>query len=139
MKKILFAAFALSILFTAACCKPNDQILVRFQNTTDSALEETSMDFDETNKTFVGLIAAGETTAYIPFDYFEAGFYPGGDYDHPTGSLNGKKDGVAFSAWYGNWCGTGVAYKQLEPGKYTLQVIQVGEDSLGFYQIRFIK
>ena len=111
---------------------------MRFHNATDAAIEESSMDFDAQNMTDVGPIAAGETTGYIVFNYFEVGYYPGGDYDHPSGSLNGKKDGVAFAAWSGNWCGTGVEYKQLEPGKYTIQITRVGEDSIGFYQIRFL-
>jgi len=137
MKKLLFAAAALLILFTAACCKTEDQVFVRFHNATDSAIEDSSMDFDTQNTTHVGQIAADETTDYLVFDYFEIGYYQGGDYDHPTGALNGKKDGVAFTAWSGNWCGTEVEYKQLEPGKYTLQITKVG-DSTGFYQIRFV-
>jgi hypothetical protein len=96
------------------------------------------MDFDAQNMTPVGPISAGETTDYIAFNYFEVGYYPGGDDVHPVGSLNGKKDGVDFKAWSGNWCGTGVEYKQLEPGKYALEIVQVGEDSIGFYQIRFL-
>ncbi len=96
------------------------------------------MDFDAQNMTLVGQIAAGETTGYIAFNYFNIGYYPGGDYDFPTGALNGKKDGVAFAAWSGNWCGTGVEYKQLEPGKYTLELLKVGADSTAFYQIRFV-
>ena len=138
MKKLLFAAAALLILFTAACTKTNEQVLVRFQNSTESAIEESSLDFDAQNMTDVGPIAAGETTDYIVFNYFEVGYYTGGGSVHPIGSLNGKKDGVAFKAWSWNWCGTGVEYKQLEPGKYTLEIVQVGEDSVGFYQIRFL-
>lgn len=96
------------------------------------------MEFDSANTTNVGLILAGETTDYIVFDYFELGYYPGGDYVFPMGSLNGKKDGVAFSAWSLNWCGTGVEYKQLEPGKYTIEIIKVGSDSPWNYQIKLV-
>ncbi len=138
MKKILFAAFAFLTLLTVACTEHNEQVLVRFQNSTDSAIEEARMEFDGANTTDVGSIPAGETTDYIVFDYFEVGYYDGSDYNFPIGYLNGKKDGVDFSAWSLNWCGTGVELKQLEPGKYTIEIIKVGADSPWVYQIKFV-
>ncbi len=138
MKKILFAALVLTVLFTAACTKQNEQVLVRFQNATDSNIEESLMSSEDSILTDVGPISAGETTDYIVFDYFEVGYYPGGDSKHPRGSLIGKKDGVEFSAWSGNWCGTGVEYKQLEPGKYTLKIVELGSDAPWTYQINFV-
>ncbi|MDO8368211.1 MAG: hypothetical protein Q7T20_15530 [Saprospiraceae bacterium] len=143
MKKLLFAALGLVTLFSNACTKDpvsenGTLIMVRFQNSTDSDLEEAQMEFDSVNTTDVGAIPAGETTNYMVFDYFQTGYYPGGDYQFPTGSLNGKKDGVAFHAWSLNWCGTGVEYKQLDPGKYTIEIIKVGNDSPWTYQIKFV-
>ncbi len=143
MKKLLFAALAIATLFATSCTKDpapenGNQILVRFQNSTDSAIEEALMEFDSANTTGVGAILAGETTDYIVFDYFRVGYYDGGDYHFPTGYLNGKKDGVAFSAWSLNWCGTGVEYKQLDPGKYTMEIIKVGAESPWTYQINFV-
>ncbi|MFN0175498.1 MAG: hypothetical protein ACKVU0_12675 [Saprospiraceae bacterium] len=143
MKKTLFAVLTIATLFANSCTKDSlpetsNQILVRFHNTLDSKIEESRMEFDAINIIDVGEIQAGETTAYIAFDYFEVGYYSGGDYDHPTGNLKGKKDGVAFSAWSGNWCGTGVEYKQLEPGKYTIEIVDAGSDPLGSYWIKFV-
>lgn len=147
MKKILFAALAFAAFFSAACSKSNEEvdyrsnqeILVRFQNSTDSPIEESAMTFDGASLTDVGSIPAGETTDYIVFDYFEVGYYEGGDYQFPVGSLNGKKDGGQFSAWSGNWCGTGVSYKQLEPGEYTLQIVATGVDVPFAYVIDFVE
>lgn len=138
MKKLFFAVFALSILFTAVSCKSDNQVFVRFQNSTDSAIEESTMDFGASNQTDVGPIAAGETSDYIAFDYFEVGYYPGGEEVFPMGELLGKKDGVAFTAWSWNWCGTGVEYKQLEPGNYTILISSNGSDSLTYQQIKFL-
>jgi len=143
MKKTLFAALTLVALFATSCTKDpisenSTHILVRFQNSTDSPIEASQMEFDSANTTNVGLILKGETTDYIVFDYFELGYYAGSDYIFPTGSLNGKKDGVAFHAWSLNWCGTGVEYKQLEPGKYTIEITSTGNDSPWTYQIKFV-
>jgi len=144
MKKILFVALSIATLFATSCTKDpieknNNQILVRFQNSLTSNLEEANMDFYGTNVTDIGPIQAGETTDYIVFDYFEVGYYTGGDYDYPTGNLKGKKDGVTFSAWSGNWCGTGVEYKQLEPGEYTIEIVEVPSDPIGAYWIKFVE
>ncbi len=143
MKKILFAVLAVATLFATSCTKDplpenNNQILVRFHNTLDSKIEESRMEFDATNMMYVGEILAGETSDYIAFDYFEVGYYPGGDYEYPSGYFNGKKDGVAFSGWSGNWCGTGVEYKQLEPGEYTIEISKIGDDPFWSYGIRFV-
>lgn len=138
MKKLFFAVFALSILFTAVSCKSDNQVFVRFQNSTDSAIEASTMDFDGSNQTEVGLIAAGETTDYIAFDYFEVGYYPGGDDVFPTGQLEAKTNDGAFKAWSWNWCGTGVEYKQLESGNYTILISSNGTDSLEDYRIKFL-
>ncbi len=142
MKNTLFAVLTIATLFASSCTKDpvpetSNQILVRFHNTLDSKIEESRMEFHGTNIMDVGEIQAGETTAYIAFDYFEVGYYPGGDYNYPNGYLKGKKDGVALSAWSGNWCGTGVEYKQLEPGKYTIEIVDAGLDPIGSYWIKF--
>lgn len=138
MKKIFFAAFALSILFATVGCKSDNQIFVRFQNSTDAAIEASTMNFDGNILTDIGPIAVGETTDYIAFDYFEVGYYEGGDYIFPTGQLEGKNSDSTFEAWSWNWCGTGVSYKQLEPGKYTIQ-ISIGKDGLlNNYKIKFL-
>lgn len=144
MKKLIFAAFALTSLFFIACTKEplpenGNQILIRFQNSTGAAIEEAQMELDGVDMTEVGPIASGATTDYIVFDAFEVGFYPGDPYKFPMGTMKGKKDGVAFSAWSGNWCGTGVEYKQLEPGEYTLEVLEAGENNFEIYQLRFVE
>jgi hypothetical protein len=147
MKNIFFAALTLATLFatSSSCTKDpisenNSQILVRFHNTMNTKIEASQMEFDSTNLENVGEIAAGATTGYIPFDYFEVGYYPGGDYEFPMGYLNGKKDGVAFTGWSGNWCGTGVEYKQLEPGQYTIEISDSPGDPLGYNSlIRFVE
>ena len=132
MKKILFVAFALLALFTAACTKHNDQILVRFQNNLGSNIEASRLSFDETHITEIGALPAGAKSDYIPFDYFLVGA------ELPMGILDGKKDGADFSASAGLWCGTGVEFKQLEPGKYTIEINKIGVDSFVYYQIGFL-
>jgi len=138
MKNTLFAVLAFATLSAISCTKDTNQILVRFHNALDSKIEASQMEFDSTNTTDVGEIQAGETTDYIAFDYFEVGYYPGGDYEFPIGYLVGKKDGVAFSGWSLNWCGTGVEYKQLDSGKYTIEIVQTGNDAPWAYQIKFV-
>jgi len=140
MKKILFAAFAIVSLFLTACREEKDllpeetdQIMVRFQNSLSSDLEGVRMEFDDTNVTELGSIAVGQKTAYFDFDYFLVGD------GFPMGVLNGKKDGLDFSAWSGLWCGTGVEFKQLDPGFYTIEIVQLGQEVPGFYQIRFLE
>lgn len=133
MKKTLFAAFALFALLSAACTKTNDQVLVRFQNTLSQDITEAVMTFDDTHSTAVGLISAGAATDYIAFDYFETGD------GWPTGYLNGKKGDEDFSAWSGLFCGTGVTFKQLEPGSYTLEILEFEYEGGKFYQIKFVE
>lgn len=150
MKNILFAALALAVLFAPACSKNdepilvkepilnndpilhNDQILVRFQNTLSEAITDASMEFDDTHVTAVGLIPANATTDYVAFDYFEIGDYGHVEVadDFPMGSLKGKKEIEDISAWSGNWCGTGVELKQLEPGFYTLEITKQDRKSV---------
>ncbi len=138
MKNIFFVALTIATLFgTSSCTKDNTQILVRFHNTLNTKIEASQMEFDSSNLENVGEIAAGATTGYIPFDYFEVGYYPGGDYEFPMGYLNGKVNGVDFKGWSGNWCGTGVEYKQLEPGQYTIEISEITSTVLGRYRIRF--
>ncbi|MBC7775016.1 MAG: hypothetical protein H7246_06205 [Phycisphaerae bacterium] len=132
MKKILLAAFALAILFTLGSCK-QDQVLVRFQNSLDSNIEDARMEFDQTNVQEIGLIAASATTGYLAFDYFEVGD------GLPSAGLKGKKNGEDFWAWTGNWCGTGVTYKQLDPGKYTIEITKVGDEPYLEYRIKFVE
>ena len=133
MKKILFALLALTALFSADCAKDNAQILVRFQNTLTQDITDARLQFDDSHITDVGLLPAGGMTDYIVFDYFEVGD------DWPMGFLNGKKEGEDFSAWSGLWCGTGVTFKQLDPGSYTLEIVKLGTDSTGFFQMRFVE
>lgn len=133
MKKILFALLAFTGLFSAGCTKDNAQILVRFQNTLTQDITDARLQFDDTHATDVGLIPAGDVTDYIVFDYFEVGD------DWPMGILYAQKEGADFSAWSGLWCGTGVEFKQLEPGHYTLEIVKLGTDSTGFYQMRFVE
>ncbi|MCB0532074.1 MAG: hypothetical protein KDD14_07725 [Saprospiraceae bacterium] len=131
MKKILISAFALFALIAVACNKQNDQTMVRFHNTLGQDITDAHMDFDDDHKTDVGFIPAGGTTNYIEFDYFLTGD------DWPMGTLAGVKGGEAFSAWSGLWCGTGVTFKQLEPGLYQIDIVHLGVDSLGWNQLIF--
>jgi hypothetical protein len=133
MKKILFALLALTAFFSADCTKENAQIFVRFQNTLTQDITDARMEFGDTHITDVGVLPAGGVTDYIVFDYFEVGD------DWPMGYLKGKKGDADFSAWSGLWCGTGVEFKQLEPGYYTVEVVQFGTDSTGFFQMRFVE
>lgn len=133
MKKTLFVLFTLMTLFSANCTKDNDTIFVRFQNTLTQDITDARLEFDETHVTDIGLIPAGGMTDYIVFDYFEVGD------NWPMGFIYGKKDGEDFSAWSGLWCGTGVNFKQLEPGSYTIEVSHVGTDTTGFFQLKFVE
>ena len=133
MKKIFFAAIAFLAIFASSCNDREGQIRVRFQNKLNSDIHAARMEFDETNVTALGELPAGQTSEYFTFTYFETGA------DLPMGLLKGEKDGAAFSAWAGLWCGTGVAFKQLEAGDYTIQIKQFGTDSTGFYQILFVE
>ncbi len=90
MKKTLFVAFAFLALFSAACTKHNDQILVRFQNNLGSNIEASRLTFDETHITEIGAIPAGAKSEYIPFDYFLVGA------ELPMGILDGKKTAQIF-------------------------------------------
>lgn len=145
MKNILFAVLSFAAILAFSCTKDplwgnNNQILVRFHNTLDTRIEASRMEFDSTNIMDVGEIPAGETTDYIAFDYFQVGYYPGGDYQFPTGYFKGNKDGVAFFGWSGNWCGTGVEYKQLEPGYYTIEIEYLNPNpDYSAYHIRFVE
>jgi hypothetical protein len=130
MKKMLFALFAAVALFATACSK--DQIRVRFQNTLDQDITAANMVFNDEHLTTVGLIPAGATTEYIDFQYFEVGS------GIPMGMLKGQKGDEEISAWGGLWCATGVEFKQLAPGNYTLKIEQFGSDSLVFYQLSFV-
>ncbi|MFN0213759.1 MAG: hypothetical protein ACKVT2_05845 [Saprospiraceae bacterium] len=139
MKKILFVALAFNMLFSFACSKRDNQVLVRFQNSTNADIKEARMEFDSMNTTNLGLIPADATTGYFVFDYFEAGSYFGGDHLIPMGRLNGEINGEDLAAWSLNWCGTGMEYKQLEPGKYTIEIVKAGSDSPWAYQIMFVE
>ena len=131
MKKILFASLAIISIFAASCSKSTDGIFVRFQNTLDQDIIDADYVFNEDHHTWLGLLPAGETTNYVPFEYFEVGS------GSPVGFVNGRLDDGDFSAWSGQWCGTGVTYSQLEPGNYTIVISKVGSDSSGFYLLKF--
>ena len=135
MKKTLFALLSLVALFSARCTKDAEttQILVRFQNTLSQDITDARLEFDDVHKTDIGLIPAGSVTDYIAFDYFQTGDA------WPMGILNGEKNGEPFSAFSGLWCGTGVDFKQLEAGQYTIVITQVGDISNPFYQLKFVE
>lgn len=133
MKQIFFAAMAVFMFAASSCSEREAQIRVRFQNNLSSDIHAARMEFGETHVTELGELPAGQTSEYFTFNYFETGA------DLPMGLLNGEKDGLAFSAWAGLWCGTGVEFKQLEAGDYTIEIKQFGVDSTGFYQILFVE
>lgn len=132
MKKILFAMLALAGLFSASCTKDNAQVYVRFQNTLTQDIADARLEFDDTHVTDVGLVPAGALTDYFVFDYFEVGD------NWPMGTLYGRQGDADFSATSGLWCGTGVEFKQLEPGYYTIEVLKIGADSTGWFQLKFV-
>ncbi len=133
MKKIFFAAIAFLLFVASSCNEREGLVRVRFQNNLSSDIHTASMEFDETNVTALGELPAGQTSEYFTFNYFQTGA------DLPMGLLKGEKEGAAFSAWAGLWCGTGVEFKQLEAGDYTIEIKQFGTDSTGFYQILFVE
>lgn len=132
MKKILFAALALVLISltscTETCC---DEVLIRFQNTLDRDITTARYDFGEPHQFDLGVIPANTTTEYQSFDYFEIGD------GLPMGSLHGFAGDSELWASAGLWCGTGVEFSQLEPGKYTLVITKDGSDDTGFYRLTF--
>jgi hypothetical protein len=50
----------------------------------------------------------------------------------------GQKGEEEINASGGIWCGTGVEFKQLEPGDYTLKIEQFERDSFVFYLLSFV-
>ena len=126
---LLFSLLALGAV--TSCTKQEGQIMVRFQNNLTLDIAGAVMYFDDTHQTTVGDIPAGSTTDYILFDYFQTGD------SWPMGLLNGTSEGEAFQASSGLWCGTGVDFRQLEPGHYTLGINQFGQDSTVFYLLKF--
>ncbi|HLP93361.1 MAG TPA: hypothetical protein VK168_04960 [Saprospiraceae bacterium] len=121
MKKLFFATLVLFVFLCNACKDQRDEevetIMVRFQNQLSQDITEAYYDFDPAHQTTIGLIPAGGTTDYIEFSYFQVGD------GIPMGLLRGKKAGEDFSAWAGLWCATGVTFYQLEPGKYTIEIL----------------
>ncbi|MBN8677861.1 MAG: hypothetical protein J0M29_06520 [Chitinophagales bacterium] len=121
MKKLFFATLILFVLVGNACKDQKyeevETIMIRFQNQLSKDITEAYYDFDPTHQTTIGLIPAGGMTDYIEFSYFQVGD------GIPMGLLRGKKAGEEFSAWAGLWCGTGVTFYQLEPGKYTIEIL----------------
>lgn len=89
------------------------------------------MTFGDDYITNVGSIPAGSTTGYLEFDYFETGD------GLPMGALNGTVNGESFMAWAGLWCGTGVEFKQLEPGDYTLEISKTEYSGIPSYWLKF--
>ncbi len=131
MKKLLISAFAILSLMAVSCTKTNDQILVRYHNTLESDLLDSRHEFDEENITTIGDLAAGETSEYIAFDYFQVGDVL------PMGFVRAMENGEPIDIWSGLWCGTGVEFKQLEPGKYTIELQKIETPSGPFYQMVF--
>jgi hypothetical protein len=133
MKKTLLALLLFTALFNTQCKKDDaletDQVLVRFDNTLPEAITGARLEFDDIHKTDIGLIPANSTTGYIAFDYFQTGA------DLPMGMIYGKQGDADFTAWAGLWCGTGVEFKQLEPGFYTIRIEGDGEMAL----MRFVE
>jgi hypothetical protein len=130
MKKILFAALVLISL--ASCSKTTtEEVLVRFQNTMDEDITTARYEFGESNQFDLGVIPANTTTEYQPFDYFQTGD------GLPMGVLHGLVGGTELWASSGLWCGTGVEFSQLEPGKYTLVITKYSSNDEVFYQLKF--
>jgi hypothetical protein len=134
MKKLLFVAFALLVFVGSSCKDQQDEIvntiMIRFHNQMNQDITDAYYDFDPDHQTPIGWIPAGGSTGYIEFDYFEVGD------GIPMGFLRGKQVGQDFSAWSGLWCGTGVTFYQLEPGKYTMEIVE-GDPILANAFLRF--
>jgi hypothetical protein len=130
MKKLFFVVLAMVAVLFTSCEKHQGEVLIRFHNTTTQDITNAYYDFDPDHQTGIGMLPAGEVTDYIPFSYFEVGD------GIPMGFVRGKKGENDFTAWAGLWCGTGVTFYQLEPGKYTIEIVH--PDALaGFAHMRF--
>ena len=105
-------------------------IKIRFHNQLNHDITNAYYDFSPEHQTSIGWIPAGISTGYIEFDYFEVGD------GIPMGFLRGKMLGQEFSAYSGLWCGTGVTFYQLEPGKYTMEIAE-GDPILANAYLRF--
>jgi hypothetical protein len=134
MKKLLFVALALLAFLGSSCKDQQDEnlgtILIRFQNQLNHDITDAYYDFDPNHQTDIGWIPAGGSTGYIEFSYFEVGD------GIPMGFLRGKMLGQDFSAWSGLWCGTGVTFYQLAPGKYTMEIVEGNPEFANAY-LRF--
>ncbi|MBL7828266.1 MAG: hypothetical protein JNJ57_16665 [Saprospiraceae bacterium] len=133
MKKYFLAILAFATIFFSFCTKTNDQVLIRFTNSTPDDFVNALYDFDENHQYPVGNIPAGATSDYFEFDYFEVGA------ELPMGFLRAEGTEGTIEAWSGLWCGTGVEFKQLEPGKYTIEISKHEFDQGIFYQILFVE
>jgi len=133
MKKILFATLTLISILTVSCTKPDDQVLVRFQNNLDADIVDAQYNFDDTNTTSVGLLPAHSTSDYLEFNYFQIGA------ELPMGIMEGEVGESNIYASSGLWCGTGVEFSQLKPGKYTISITETGSEEPWHYQLLFVK
>lgn len=122
MKKLFFATLVLFVFLGNACKDQKDEVvesvMIRFHNQLSHDITDAYYDFGPDHQTLIGTIPAGDITPYIEFNYFEVGD------GIPMGFIRGKKSGEDFSAWAGLWCGTGVTFYQLEPGKYTIEIME---------------
>lgn len=132
MKKILFATLALISLISVSCTKPDTHVLIRFQNNLDEDIVGAQYKFDDPNTTSLGLLPANSTSEYLEFDYFQIGE------TLPMGTMEGKLGEGDISATAGLWCGTGVNFSQLEPGKYTIAITETGSEEPWRYRLLFV-
>ena len=118
-------------LLALSCSKPSDQVLIRFQNTLNTEIRDAQYEFDKEHITYVGRLARHSKTGYLPFDYFEIGS------GVPMGVLKGMDGANTFSASSAFWCGTGIDFSLLEPGKYTIVISEIGTGKRPYYQLKF--
>ncbi|MCB0524383.1 MAG: hypothetical protein H6576_01610 [Lewinellaceae bacterium] len=113
-----FLPFFALCLIVLSCNKAPNGVFIRFKNATVRDIFQAEYILNQKEKTQIGLLPKGQSSKYYAFENYQVF---GGN---PVGTLQGRMGTkeIAFTSF--SECIVGSTFKNLEPGFYTIEILQ---------------